>query len=207
MTEQVAQIIKNHARDGAHLREQFFADHAQTVAEIARTMALSLATGGKLLFCGNGGSAADAQHWAAEFVNRFMMERPPLPAIALTTDSSILTAIANDYSFDQVFSKQVRALGRPGDVLVAISTSGMSSNICTALELAQQSGLITVGIGGGSGGNMQQYCQYALLVPDKRTPLIQEIHSAIGHLLCGLVDYYLFEAAAELKPFLDRKEI
>lgn len=205
MTEQVAQIIMDHARDGARLRERFFFDHAQQVAEIARTMALSFTSGGKLLFCGNGGSAADAQHWAAEFMNRFMMERPPLPAISLTTDTSILTAIANDYAFDQVFSKQVRALGRPGDVLVAISTSGTSPNICAALELAQQQGLITVGIGGGTGGTMIEHCQYALIVPDSRTPLIQEIHSAIGHLLCGLVDYYLFEAVAELKPFFNQE--
>lgn len=205
MTERVAQIIKDHAQDGARLREQFFADHAQAVAEIARIMAVSLVGGGKLLFCGNGGSAADAQHWAAEFVNRFMLERPPLPAIALTTDSSILTAIANDYAFEQVFSKQVRALGRSGDVLVAISTSGTSPNICAALKTALECGLITVGLGGGTGGAMREYCQHALMVPNNRTPLIQEIHAAIGHLLCGLVDYYLFEAVAELKPFLEQK--
>lgn len=157
-------------------------------------------------FCGNGGSAADAQHLAAEFVNRFMIERPPLPAIALTTDTSALTAIANDYSFDQVFSKQVRALGRPGDVLVGISTSGNSPNVCEALKVALENGMVTVGLGGGSGGAMLQYSHHALIVSDTRTPLIQEIHATIGHLLCGLVDYYLFEAVAELEPFLGAEQ-
>lgn len=202
MTEQVLRMIMAHSEDGARLRERFFAENAGRVAESARVMAVSLAAGGKILFCGNGGSAADAQHLAAEFVNRFMMERPPLPAIALTTDSSALTAIANDYSFDQVFSKQIQALGRPGDVLVGISTSGKSPNVCHALRVAQELGLVTIGIGGGQGGPMLQYCNHSLVVSDTRTPLIQEIHAAIGHLLCGLVDYYLFEAVAELEPYL-----
>ena len=202
MTEAVRRIITSHAEDGAALRTAFFAAHADRVAKAARAMALCLAAGGKILFCGNGGSAADAQHLAAELVNRFMMERPPLPAIALTTDTSALTAIGNDYSFDQIFSKQVRALGRPGDVLVGISTSGRSANVNEALRLAVENGLVTVGLGGGDGGSMLRHCHHALVVPDTRTPLVQEIHAAIGHLLCGLIDYYLFEAVAELEPFL-----
>jgi D-sedoheptulose 7-phosphate isomerase len=201
MTEGVERIIMTHAQDGAQLRTAFFADHAAQVAEVARAMALSLTAGGKILFCGNGGSAADAQHFAAELVNRFMMERPPLPAIALTTDTSALTAIGNDYSFEQVFSKQVQALGRPGDVLIGISTSGRSANVNEALRVGMENGLVTVGIGGGNGGPMLRHCNHALIVPDARTPLIQEIHITIGHLLCGLVDYYLFEAVAELGPF------
>lgn len=198
MTDRALQLIMNHAREGARLREAFFTDHAQTVDEAARTMAVSLARGGKILWCGNGGSAADAQHFSAELVNRFLMERPPLPSIALTTDSSALTAIGNDYSFDQIFSKQVQALGRPGDVLVAISTSGRSANVNEALRAALDVGLTTIGLTGGNGGTMIGHCHHVLIVPDKRTPLIQEVHAAIGHLLCWLVDHYLFEAVAEL---------
>lgn len=198
MTDQALQIIMTHAQDGARLREAFFADNAHVVAEAARTMAASLARGGKILWCGNGGSAADAQHFSAELVNRFLMERPPLPSVALTTDSSALTAIGNDYSFDQIFSKQVQALGRPGDVLVAISTSGRSANVNEALRAALDVGLTTIGLTGGNGGTMIAHCHHALIVPDKRTPLIQEVHAAIGHLLCWLIDHYLFEAVAEL---------
>lgn len=206
MTERVHKIITDHAHDGAELRKTFFADHAAQVAEVARAMALCLTAGGKILFCGNGGSAADAQHFAAELVNRFMMERPPLPAIALTTDTSALTAIGNDYSFDRIFSKQVQALGRPGDVLIGISTSGKSANVNEALRVGLENGLVTVGLGGGNGGPMLAHCHHALIVADSRTPLIQEIHGAIGHLLCGLVDYYLFEAVAELDPFLGSEQ-
>lgn len=202
MTEQVRHIIMAHSEDGARLRERFFAANADRLAETGRAMALSLAAGGKILFCGNGGSAADAQHLAAEFVNRYVMDRPPLPAIALTTDSSALTAIANDFSFEQIFSKQVRALGRPGDVLVGISTSGKSPNITEALRAALDNGMVTVGLTGEGGGTMVGQCHHLLMVPDTRTPLIQEVHAAIGHLLCALVDYYLFEAVAELEPFL-----
>jgi D-sedoheptulose 7-phosphate isomerase len=206
MTERVRRIITDHAQDGARLRIAFFDQNADLVAGAARAMALCLAGGGKILFCGNGGSAADAQHWAAELVNRFMMERPPLPAIALTTDSSALTAIGNDYAFDRIFSRQVQALGRPGDVLVGISTSGKSANVNEALRVGQENGLVTVGLGGGTGGPMLAHCHHALIVPDSRTPLIQETHAAIGHMLCGLIDYYLFEAVAELEPFLGSEQ-
>lgn len=203
MSQRVQQIISNHAREGIRLREEFFTTHAERVEETARALALCLVNGGKILFCGNGGSAADAQHFAAELVNRFLIDRPPLPGIALTTDSSALTAIGNDFSFEQIFSKQVLALGKPGDVLVGLSTSGKSKNVNEALRVALESGLVTVGLGGGTGGEMVAYCHHLLVVPDTRTPLIQEIHSTIGHLLCGLVDYYMFEAVAELRPFLD----
>lgn len=198
MTDSALQLIMNHAREGARLREAFFTDHAQALDEAARTMATSLARGGKILWCGNGGSAADAQHFSAELVNRFLMERPPLPSVALSTDTSALTAIGNDYSFDQIFSKQVQALGRPGDVLVAISTSGRSANVNEALRAAVDIGLTTIGLSGGNGGTMIDHCHHVLIVPDKRTPLVQEVHAAIGHLLCWLVDHYLFEAVAEL---------
>lgn len=192
-----------HAEEGARLRQAYLTDKAELVVEAARTMAVCLARGGKLLFCGNGGSAADAQHLAAEFVNRFQLERPPLPAIALTTDTSVLTAIGNDYGFEQVFLKQIQALGRPGDILVAISTSGGSPNVLHALRAARGKEIITLGFTGAGGGEMPSLCDYLFHVPHKRTALVQEVHIAIGHLLCELTDYFLFEAVAELAPYLN----
>ncbi len=206
MSEKARQIILDHSTTGCTLREEFFQGNADKIVDVARVMAVSLAGGGKILFCGNGGSAADAQHVAAEFVNRFLIERPPLPAMALTTDTSIITAIGNDYGFNQIFVKQIQALGRAGDVLAAISTSGNSPNILNALRAAREKKITTVGIGGQSGGEMTPYCDHTLLVPSTVTPLIQEVHIAIGHLLCRLVDYFLFEAVAELKPYLNQKE-
>ena len=202
MSEQALSIINEHSLAGVRAREKFFQENAQTLVEVARISAISLARGGKILFCGNGGSAADAQHLAAEFVNRFLMERPPLPALALTTDTSVLTAVSNDYSFNDVFAKQVKALGQAGDVLVGISTSGNSHNVNKALIQAKELDMITVGLGGKNGGEMVDYCDYALIVPDKDTPIIQEVHIAAGHLLCRLVDYYLFEAVSELEKYL-----
>ena len=198
----VANIVE-HAEAGAELRKRFFREQAEHIANIALRMAFTLARGNKLLFCGNGGSAADCQHLAAEFVNRFIMDRPPLPAIALTTDSSALTAIGNDFGFDQVFSKQLKALGNPGDMLLAISTSGNSANILLACEAARERSLLTLGLTGDTGGKMADACDLLLAVPDKRTPLVQEIHIAVGHLLCGLTDYFLFENVAVLTPYLE----
>ncbi len=200
--EAIAAIL-DHAAAGAKLREAFFARHAEHIAGVALRMAVTLKRGNKILFCGNGGSAADAQHLAAEFVNRFLMERPPLPAIALTTDSSILTAIGNDFGFDQVFSKQVLALGNAGDMLVAISTSGSSKNILLALEAARKCSLTTLGITGKDGGAMPPLCDLLICVENGHTPLIQEIHITVGHLLCQLTDYFLFENTAALAPHPD----
>ncbi|GFK93265.1 Phosphoheptose isomerase [Fundidesulfovibrio magnetotacticus] len=202
MSTDALEIVHEHAREGAQLRERFFRENGQAVVAAGRTLALCLAKGGKILFCGNGGSAADAQHLAAEFVNRFQLERPPLPALALTTDTSVLTAIGNDYGFDQVFSKQVQALGRPGDVLVGISTSGNSPNVVAAMRLAREKGLTTIGMA-GKNGEIVQFSDLALLVPHGVTAMVQEIHIACGHLLCKLADHYLFEAVMELKPYLD----
>jgi D-sedoheptulose 7-phosphate isomerase len=204
MSEKARRIVLEHAEAGVRLRERFFDQNADKVVECARVMAVALAGGGKILFCGNGGSAADAQHLAAEFVNRFVMERPPLPGLALTTDTSALTAIGNDYSFDEIFSKQVQALGRPGDVLVGISTSGNSSNVIKALKAAKEQSLITIGMTGPGGGEMAPHCDYGLYVDGETTALIQEIHIAAGHLVCRLVDYYLFEAVVELQPWLEK---
>lgn len=202
MSESTMRLIAAYTEEGNALRSRFFAENAALVDKVARTLAVALARGGKILFCGNGGSAADAQHLAAEFVNRFELERPPLPALALTTDSSILTAIGNDYGFDRVFAKQVQALGQPGDVVVGISTSGNSPNVLAALVAAREKGCATVGLAGRNGA-IVPLCDLALLVPHERTALIQEVHITIGHLLCKLTDHYLFEAVMELGPYLE----
>jgi D-sedoheptulose 7-phosphate isomerase len=157
---------------------------------------LSLQSGGKILFAGNGGSAADAQHMAGEFVARFAFDRPGLAALALTTDTSILTAIANDYGYEQLFARQVQALGRRGDVLVVYSTSGRSPNILRALAVARAAGLVTVGLTGNRGGPMRDLCEHLLEVPSAETPRVQEGHLILGHILCGLVERSLFGAAA-----------
>ncbi|HWV55138.1 D-sedoheptulose 7-phosphate isomerase [Pseudorhodoplanes sp.] len=148
----------------------------------------ALRRGNKIIFCGNGGSAADAQHLAAELVGRYLMEREPLPALALTVDTSALTAIANDYSFDEVFARQLRGLGQQGDVLVAISTSGNSKNVLRAIEVARDKGIVTIGLTGQSGGQMRQLCDICVCVPSDRTNHIQEMHIAIGHAICGQVE-------------------
>lgn len=151
----------------------------------------SLQRGGKVLFAGNGGSAGDAQHLAGEFLCRFNFDRRPLPGIALTTDSSTLTAIANDYAFDQVFARQVEALGQPGDVLIGISTSGCSKNIIAALNVARQKGMHTIGFTGVTGGEMAILCDAVIKVPSNKTPLIQQVHITIGHILCEIVEHEL----------------
>jgi D-sedoheptulose 7-phosphate isomerase len=160
----------------------------------AGTIAEAIRAGNKLLLFGNGGSAADAQHVAAEFVNRFLVERPPLAAIALTTDGSVITSVANDYSFDELFSKQVRALGRPGDVALGISTSGSSRNVVLALEAARGIGMKTIALT-RAGGKMAEGADVALAVPSDFTPRIQEGHIAILHIVCELVDLILFPEA------------
>jgi D-sedoheptulose 7-phosphate isomerase len=152
----------------------------------------SLRAGGKLLLAGNGGSAADAQHIAGEFVSRFAYDRPGLAAVALTTDTSILTAIGNDYGYEQLFARQVRALGRPGDLLLAYSTSGRSPNVLRALEAARELGLVTVGFTGNRGGPMRELCEHLLEVPSADTPKIQEGHLVLGHVFCGLVESEMF---------------
>ena len=206
MSEEAKKRVMEHASAGTALRERFFAENTDLVADTARIVAVCLARGGKILFCGNGGSAADAQHLAAEFVNRFMLNRPPLPAIALTTDSSIITAIGNDFGYDQVFSKQVQALGNPEDILVGISTSGNSENVVKAFEAAHENSIITVGLTGRDGGKMAELSDILINVTENSTALVQEIHITVGHLLCGLVDYFLFENALALTPYLEKEK-
>jgi D-sedoheptulose 7-phosphate isomerase len=194
--------IHEHAEQGAELRRRFFAANAAVIAASALRIAVILARGNKVMICGNGGSAADAQHMAAEFVNRFLMDRPPLPALALTTDSSILTAVGNDFSFEQVFAKQISALGRPGDLLIALSTSGNSADVLRALEAAREGGMYSLGLTGNGGGKCAALCDCLIDVDSTVTPLIQEIHIAVAHLLCGLTDYYLFDNVRVLTPWL-----
>ncbi|MFZ5692313.1 MAG: D-sedoheptulose-7-phosphate isomerase [Pseudomonadota bacterium] len=148
----------------------------------------ALEGGNKIVFCGNGGSAADAQHLAAELVGRYLIDRAPLPALALTVDTSALTAIANDYSFDEVFARQLGGVGQKGDVLVAISTSGNSRNVLRAIEVAREKGIKTIGLTGESGGQMRQLCDICICAPSDRTNHIQEMHIAIGHMMCGEVE-------------------
>lgn len=170
-----------------------------TIAQAGDLFVESLRAGGKLLFFGNGGSAADAQHLAAEFVGRYVNDRSPLAAIALTTDTSVLTAIGNDYGFDQVFVRQIRALGRRGDVAIAISTSGRSRNVILGIEAAREAGLATIALTGGDGGELAPIVDIAIVVPSDVTARIQECHITIGHVLCEYVDRELIGGSTTTK--------
>ena len=181
--------------ESLRVKRAFWEEEGPRILEAAERIARAFREGGKLLVFGNGGSAADAQHLAAEFVNRFRRERAPLPAIALTTDTSILTAVANDYDFADVFVKQVQALGRPGDVALGISTSGRSPNVVRALAEARRRGLFTIGLGGGDGGELPGVSDLLVLVPSRETPRIQEGHLFFVHLVCELVEESLFPDA------------
>ncbi|HYF06308.1 MAG TPA: D-sedoheptulose 7-phosphate isomerase [Acetobacteraceae bacterium] len=190
--------ISETIRHTARLLESMAGDAAicDLAERAAALVAGRLRQGRKLLICGNGGSAADAQHWAGELVSRFHYDRPGLPAIALTTDSSILTAIGNDYGYERVFARQVEALGQPGDVLFALSTSGASRNVIAALEAARARGLATVGFTGAGGGAMAALCDLCLHVPSDSTPRIQEGHEVLGHAICARVEATLFPRVA-----------
>lgn len=181
--------------EAQRLMAAMLADEAllATVEAAADACITCLREGGKILLAGNGGSAADAQHIAGELVSRFAFDRPGLPAIALTTDSSILTAIGNDYGYESLFARQVQAHGNRGDVFIAYSTSGKSPNILRALEEARSRGLVCVGLTGNREGSMRPLCDYLLEVPSGVTPKIQEGHLVLGHILCGLVENTLFK--------------
>lgn len=170
------------------------------IRAIADAITDAFRAGHKLLIAGNGGSAADAQHIAGEFLSRLNFDRYPLPAVALTTDSSVLTAIGNDYGFDRTFERQVRGLGQKGDVFIAISTSGRSPNIVAALKTAREARLVTVGFTGTTAnGAMQPFCDHCLAAPSAETPLIQQIHIVAAHAICGLVERNLFGGPAVIK--------
>ena len=188
------QRIQQHFIDSADLKYQSAQALSRPIAQAVQAMLACVTSGGKVLACGNGGSAADAQHFSAEFVGRYERERPELGAIALTTDSSIITAIANDYDFTSIFSRQVRALGQPGDVLLAITTSGNSANVLAAVEAAHEREMTVVSLTGRNGGKMTHALRDTdvhICVPHERTARIQEVHILVLHCLCDGVDNQL----------------
>lgn len=185
-------IILKRFKESSEVKTRFLKENLSKLLDVIKLVSQSFEVGNKLFFFGNGGSAADAQHLAAEFVNRYLIDRPPLPAIALTTDTSILTSISNDFSFNEIFSKQLKALGKEGDVAIGISTSGNSSNIIKAFEVAKEMGIKTVALTGNDGGEMAKMANVSLIVPSTSTPRIQEAHILIGHILCEMVEHQLF---------------
>jgi D-sedoheptulose 7-phosphate isomerase len=188
------EYISSQIAEAQRVMAAMLADQAiqSTMAAAAEACIACLKNGGKLLLAGNGGSAADAQHIAGEFVSRFAFDRPGLPAIALTTDTSILTAIGNDYGYEKLFTRQVQAHGDKGDIFIAYSTSGKSPNILAALEEARKLGLVCIGLTGNRGGPMREMCEFTFEVPSGDTPKIQEGHLVLGHILCGLIENALF---------------
>lgn len=189
-------LIHRRFGESIALKEAVLAADAPTIVAMAEALTGCLRQGGKVLLCGNGGSAADAQHLAAELVNRFLRERPALPAIALTTDTSILTATANDRAFEEVFGRQVEALGRPGDVLWLLSTSGRSPNLHRAVRAARARRMSVLALLGGDGGGLPALCDLAVVVPSALSPRVQEVHILLGHILCEAVEGALFPGEA-----------
>ncbi len=179
-------------KESSEVKDRFLKENLSKLIDAIKLIVQAFEKGNKLFFFGNGGSAADAQHLAAEFVNRYLMERPPLPAIALTTDTSILTSVSNDFAFNEIFSKQLKALGKKGDIAVGLSTSGNSPNVIRAIETAKEMGMKTVAFTGMDGGKLFKKADIALLVPSSSTPRIQETHILIGHILCEMVENRLF---------------
>lgn len=192
--EIVNSYIKEHFEDSIAVKTKILND--EKLLELIKKVALETAKvykeGKKTLLAGNGGSAADAQHIAGEFVSRFYFDRPGIPSIALTTDTSILTAIGNDYGYEKLFSRQVQAQGVEGDIFIGISTSGNSANIIEALKVCKEKGILSVGLTGESGGKMNELCDYCIKVPSSKTPRIQESHILIGHIICAIVEEELF---------------
>ncbi len=188
-------LIEEILAESIAVKKQFISSHIDAIIKTATLLADCITAGNKIMLFGNGGSAADAQHIAAEFVNRFEMERRPLPALALTTDTSVITSIGNDYHFDDIFSKQVRALGRKGDVSIGISTSGNSPNVIKAIDISNEMGIHTVGFS-GPGGQLQTAAHLPLCVVSDTTARIQESHALAGHILCLLTDRILFPEQA-----------
>ena len=191
MKQQVIQAFE----DSVAVKRAFVEGHADRVVEVATRIAHSLKDGRKVLLFGNGGSATDASHIAAEFVGRYHRDRAPLPALALTADMACLTCISNDYDYSEVFARQVRAHGQRGDVAIAISTSGNSTNVLKGVEAAREAGLMTVGWTGGTGGKLAGLVEYGFVVPSPVTARIQESHITLGHVLCELIEACLFEAS------------
>ena len=190
MKERIIKIFE----DSAMVKERFAKENAELIQEVVGLIAAAFTRGNKLLLFGNGGSATDASHIAGEFVNRFLLERPGLPAIALNTDMAVITSISNDYDYSEIFARQVKALGQEGDVAIGISTSGTSPNVVKAFQAAKDLGIKTVALTGNKnkGGKLAQIADYAFIVPSAETPRIQETHITLGHVICQLVDEHLF---------------
>jgi D-sedoheptulose 7-phosphate isomerase len=194
--QDVTDLVTSIVEESTRLKLKYFTEHSDDIQRAAITIAAALKAGNKLLLCGNGGSSADAQHLAGEFVNQLNIKnRRALPALALSTDGGVLTAIANDTGFENVFARQIEAFGVPGDVLVAITTSGLSANIVAAVEQARRRKLKTIGLLGSDGGRVAPLCDLALIVPSPSTQRVQETHNLIGHTLCELVEQELFPVA------------
>lgn len=189
----VAQRVQTIVNESLALKQRFFSESVEMIVRIANEVVRALKSGNKVLLFGNGGSAADAQHIAAEFVNRFLHDRPGLPAIALTTDTSALTSIGNDLGFEYVFSRQIEALGKKSDVAIGISTSGNSPNVLHGIRRAKEMGLVTVGFTGRDGGKLGPLVDYHVHVPHPATARVQEIHIMVGHIVCQLVDEELLK--------------
>lgn len=179
--------------ESAEIKRRFFTQYAEQIYEVSRLIAEAFDEGKRLFLFGNGGSATDAAHIAAEFVNRFKRERPGLPAIALTTDMAIITSVANDYNYSEVFARQLRALAEEGDIAIGISTSGGSNNVLKAMDVARKKGLLRLAFTGAKGEKLAQKSEYAFIVPSEETPRIQEVHIMLGHVICELVEEILFE--------------
>ncbi|MBN2419132.1 MAG: SIS domain-containing protein [Deltaproteobacteria bacterium] len=190
-------IVDDILQDSLKVKEQFIRECGDDLITLAKKIVASFTSDRKLLICGNGGSAANAQHISSEFINRFEMERPPLPAISLSTDTSVITYIGNDCSFNDIFTKQIKAIGLEGDVLLAISTTGNSQNVISAAETARDMGIFVAGLTGGKGGKLKDLCDFCLIVPSDRKARIQETHILAGHIICRLVDYILFQGGDE----------
>lgn len=186
------EFIEKALKESEEIKKKFFKENIDNILEVANKITEGIRKGKKILIFGNGGSAADAQHFAGEMINRFKIERAPIPAIALTTDTSVITSIANDFSFEKVFEKQVEALGNEGDWVIAISTSGTSANVLKAINKAKEIGLKVVFLS-GEGGKDYRNVDYLFAVPSKNTPRIQEIHIFILHILCEIIEYNLFK--------------
>ena len=185
-------IILKRFKESSEVKTRFLKENLPKLLDVIKLISHAFEAGNKLFFFGNGGSAADAQHIAAEFVNRYVINRPPLPAIALTTDTSILTSVSNDLTFNEIFAKQLRALGKEKDVAIGITTSGNSPNVIKAFEVAKEMGMKTVGLTGNDGGITGRMVDFPLIVPSTSTPRIQEAHILIGHILCEMVEHSLF---------------
>jgi len=190
MREKILKIFE----ESMAIKERFVKENIETIIEVSKVIAETFNEGKKLLLCGNGGSATDASHIAAEFVNRFKRERPGLPAIALNTDMAVITSIANDYDYSEIFARQIKSLAEEGDIVIAISTSGNSDNVLKAMDAAKKKRLKTIAFTGSKGNKFAAKADFAFIVPSDNTPRIQETHITLGHVLCQMVEEILFDS-------------